>query len=72
MYSTQQHIAQAVGRLTLIQQQKLLEFIYALQADTSKPGPQGLLSFAGVFDTADYQDFNRSLRDCENIDQDGW
>lgn len=68
----QQSIIKALSRMSLVQQLKLLEFINAMQTASVTKKPKGILTFAGTFDATDAKEFESSLRDCEQIDKDGW
>ena len=67
-----QSIIQALGRMSLAQQYKLLEFINAMLAVQRVEKPKGILQFAGIFDASDTREFEASLKDCEQIDEDEW
>lgn len=62
----------ALNSLTLAQQYKLLEFINSMTRTNPANKPKGVLKLAGVFDVVDTQEFNESLKDCEQIDKDEW
>lgn len=68
----QQSIIKALSRMSLVQQLKLLEFINSMQITSTTNEPKGVLKFAGAFDATDAKEFESSLKDCEQIDQDGW
>lgn len=68
----QQSIIQALNRMSLAQQYKLLEFINAMLAVQRVKKPKGILQFAGIFDASDTKEFEASLKDCEQIDEDEW
>jgi len=68
----QQSIIKALGRMSIVQQLKLLEFINSMMVMPQKKKPKGILRFAGSFDATDTQEFESSLKDCEQIDEDGW
>lgn len=56
----------------MAQQYKLLEFINAMLAGQRVEKPKGILQFAGIFDASDTREFEASLKDCEQIDEDEW
>lgn len=69
----QQSIVEALKRMSLFQQYKLLEFIKALQAIPKAQERQGnILQFAGIFDSTDTAEFESALKDCEQIDYNEW
>ena len=68
----QQSIIKALGRMSLVQQLKLLEFINSMQTASIGKKPKGILKFAGTFDATDAKEFESSLKDCGQIDKDGW
>lgn len=68
----QQSIIQALSRMSLAQQYKLLEFINAMLVAPRVEKPKGILQFAGIFDASDTKEFEASLKDCEQIDRDEW
>jgi hypothetical protein len=68
----QQSIIKALSRMSLVQQLKLLEFINSMQTASTVRKPKGILKFAGTFDATDAREFEASLKDCEQIDKDGW
>lgn len=68
----QESVMKALNSLTLAQQYKLLEFINSMTRTNRANKPKGVLNLAGVFDVVDTQEFNESLKDCEQIDKDEW
>ena len=68
----QQSIIQALSRMSLAQQYKLLGFINAMLVAPRVEKPKGILQFAGIFDASDTKEFEASLKDCEQIDRDEW
>lgn len=69
----QNHIINAVQRLSLVQQIKLLDFINAMLGKAPKPSnKEAILEFAGSFDDQAIQEMNEALEDCEQIDEDEW
>ena len=71
-FELQQYILQAINRMSLSQQFKLLAFVNAMVAIKPLEKPSGILQFAGIFDASDRQPFEASIKDCEQIDSDGW
>lgn len=63
-----QHVIQALEKLPMIQQLKLLEFINSMLAFQQTAHPKAILQFAGIFDEQDSTDFLSALEDCEQID----
>ena len=58
--------------MSLAQQYKLLEFINSMLTVQRVEKPKVFLQFAGIFDASDTGEFEASLKDCEQIDQDEW
>lgn len=56
----------------MAQQYKLLEFINSMLTVQRVEKPKVFLQFAGIFDASDTGEFEASLKDCEQIDQDEW
>lgn len=67
-----QHITQAIKQMSLVQQKKLLAFIQSMLGIRKPSQPNGILQFAGIFDAQDSREFKAALKDCEQIDHDGW
>lgn len=68
----QQSILQALGRMSLGQQIKLLEFINSISGPAKPEKTQNILQFAGIFDATDTAEFEAALQDCEQIDHNEW
>ncbi len=68
----QQSIINAMSRMSLVQQIKLLEFINSMLSTPVAKKHKGILKYSGVFDDATTQEFEASLKDCEQIDQNEW
>jgi hypothetical protein len=68
----QQSIMQALSKMSLAQQYKLLEFINAMLVVQRVEKPKGILQFAGIFDASDTKAFEAALKDCEQIEKDEW
>jgi hypothetical protein len=68
----QQSIIKVLGRMSLVQQIKLLEFINSMLAASAEKKPKGILKFSGVLDAHDAQEFEAALLDCSQVDDDGW
>lgn len=67
-----QHILEALEKMPLIQQVKLLEYVKSILAKQQKSQPKSILKFAGIFNEQDRTDFKLALKDFEQIDEDGW
>ncbi|MDX2249388.1 MAG: hypothetical protein SF052_21575 [Bacteroidia bacterium] len=68
----QKSILKALGRMSLVQQLNLLEFINSMLAISWGDRSKGILQFAGLFDPADSREFESSLKDVSQIDGDEW
>jgi hypothetical protein len=68
----QQSIIKAMSRMSLVQQIKLLEFVNSMLTAPVAKKPKGILKYSGVFDNATAQEFEASMKDCEQIDQNEW
>lgn len=71
-FEIQQSIIKALKRMSLVQQIKLLEFVNSMLSASVTKKPKGILNFSGIFDDTTAQEFEASLKDCEQIDQDEW
>ncbi len=66
-------IADALQKLSLVQQVKLLDFINAMVGTMPEASDKNkLLKFAGVFDEKDIVEMKSAIKDCEKIDKDEW
>ncbi|MEZ4824931.1 MAG: hypothetical protein R3C61_01355 [Bacteroidia bacterium] len=68
----QQSILKAVSRLSFVQQLKLLEFINSMLSVSRGDRSKGILQFSGIFDANDTKEFQSSLSDVSQIDEDEW
>lgn len=68
----QESITRSVGRLSLPQQLKLLDFIKSLIGRNNGPKASGLLKFAGTFGSQDLKEMESAIEDCSQIDENEW
>jgi len=68
----QESIVNALRKMSLVQQYKLLDFINAMQLTSSSNQFRGILKFAGIFDSNDTREFEQALLDSSQIDHNEW
>lgn len=68
----QESIVNALRKMSLVQQYKLLDFINAMQLPASSHQASGILKFAGIFDSSDTKEFEQALLDSSQIDHNEW
>lgn len=65
-------ITRSIGRLSLPQQLKLLDFIKSLISRESEPKIAGILQFAGAFEKRDLSEMESAIEDCSKTDLHEW
>ena len=68
----QQSILKALSKMSVVQQQKLLEFINSMMGLKKNEPQKRILKFAGIFDPNDTKEFESAIKDCERIDENEW
>lgn len=65
-------ITRSIGRLSLPQQLKLLDFIKSLIGKKNEPQIAGILQFAGAFESQDLSEMESGIEDCSQTDLNEW